>query len=102
MGRSVTLVIGSFFMAIVICIPLVAGPSAATSRSVAQHRHHDQPKTHHLYWTVENTTMTKHNATVAVPTVNGMLPGPTVHVNEGDILIIKVTSKVESDVTIHW
>lgn len=101
MGRSVTLGIGSLFQAFVVCIALIAGPSAATSRSLTQ-RHYDRPKTHHLYWTVESMNVTKNNETVAVPTVNGMLPGPTVHVNEGDTVVIKVTSKVESDVTMHW
>lgn len=103
MGRSVTLRIGSLFAAFVICVALIAGPSAATSRSMmTQHRQYDHPKTHHLYWTVETMNVTRNNETVAVATVNGMFPGPTVHVNEGDTVVINVTSKVESDITIHW
>jgi FtsP/CotA-like multicopper oxidase with cupredoxin domain len=31
-----------------------------------------------------------------------MLPGPTLYANEGDTVVIKVTSKVASPVTIHW
>jgi len=65
-------------------------------------RQYDHPKTHHLYWTVDSMNVTRNNETVAVATVNGMFPGPTVHVNEGDTVVINVTSKVESDVTIHW
>lgn len=101
MGRSVSLGMGSLFTAFVVCIALFPGPSAATSRSMT-HRPSDRPTTHHLYWTVENMNVTKNNETVAVATVNGMLPGPTVHLNEGDTLVVNVMSKVESDVTIHW
>jgi FtsP/CotA-like multicopper oxidase with cupredoxin domain len=31
-----------------------------------------------------------------------MFPGPTVHANAGDTLVIQVTSKVASPVSIHW
>ncbi|KAJ7515366.1 hypothetical protein O6H91_22G011700 [Diphasiastrum complanatum] len=37
-----------------------------------------------------------------VVSINGQLPGPTIHVNEGDRVIIKVTNFVDSNVSIHW
>ncbi|KAK4836504.1 hypothetical protein QYF36_023992 [Acer negundo] len=35
-------------------------------------------------------------------TVNGMFPGPTLEVNNGDTLVVKVTNKARYNVTIHW
>ncbi|XP_040992085.1 laccase-12-like [Juglans microcarpa x Juglans regia] len=35
-------------------------------------------------------------------TVNGQYPGPTLEVNNGDTLIVKVTNKARYNVTIHW
>lgn len=35
-------------------------------------------------------------------TVNGQLPGPTLEVNNGDSLEIKVINKAQYNVTIHW
>lgn len=51
---------------------------------------------------VETKNVTRDCETVAIAIVNGQYPGPSVHVNEGDTLIITVTSKVDTDVTIHW
>jgi FtsP/CotA-like multicopper oxidase with cupredoxin domain len=35
-------------------------------------------------------------------TVNGQFPGPTIAVNEGDEVIVKVTNDVKHNTTIHW
>lgn len=35
-------------------------------------------------------------------TVNGQFPGPTIAVNEGDTVIVKVTNHVKYNTTIHW
>ncbi|KAH7548304.1 hypothetical protein JRO89_XS14G0099100 [Xanthoceras sorbifolium] len=35
-------------------------------------------------------------------TVNGMFPGPTLEVNNGDTLVVKVVNKARYNVTIHW
>jgi laccase len=35
-------------------------------------------------------------------TVNGQFPGPTLEVNNGDTLVVKVTNKARYNVTIHW
>jgi len=34
--------------------------------------------------------------------VNGQFPGPTLEVNNGDTLVVKVTNKARYNVTIHW
>ncbi|XP_073385027.1 laccase-12 [Physcomitrium patens] len=48
------------------------------------------------------TRVTRNCATVDIPTVNGRFPGPTIEVNEGDKLIVKVTNKQQYPVTLHW
>ncbi|CAD6230692.1 unnamed protein product [Miscanthus lutarioriparius] len=35
-------------------------------------------------------------------TVNGSYPGPTVYAREGDRVVVRVTNRVEHNVTIHW
>jgi len=34
--------------------------------------------------------------------VNGQFPGPTLEINNGDTLVVKVTNKARYNVTIHW
>ncbi|KAG0612319.1 hypothetical protein M758_6G018500 [Ceratodon purpureus] len=59
-------------------------------------------KTHYLDWEIKNATFTRNCHTVTVATVNGKFPGPTVEINEGDTLVIKVTNKQIYPVTMHW
>lgn len=99
-GRRIS-VLAIATLVLVAALILHAEPASATSRTLAED-HGYEPKTHHRHWTVVTTNVTRNNETVAVPTVNGMFPGPTVHVNEGDTLVIKVTNEVDTDVTIHW
>jgi hypothetical protein len=35
-------------------------------------------------------------------TVNGQYPGPTLEINNGDTLVVKVINKARYNVTIHW
>lgn len=35
-------------------------------------------------------------------TVNGMYPGQTLEVNNGDILVVNVVNKAHYNVTFHW
>lgn len=51
---------------------------------------------------VETQNVTRACETVSIQIVNNMFPGPTVYVNAGDTVVIKVTSKVDTAVTIHW
>ncbi|KAJ7555524.1 hypothetical protein O6H91_05G043900 [Diphasiastrum complanatum] len=37
-----------------------------------------------------------------IVSVNGMFPGPTIHVNEGDRVVVKVTNFVLYNMSIHW
>ena len=103
MGRLHTTVGRTLGLATLVLVALIlrAAPAHATSRILSED-HGYEPRTHHLYWTVVTTNVTINNGTVAVSTVNGMLPGPTVQINEGDTLIVEVTSEVDTDVTIHW
>ena len=46
--------------------------------------------------------ITRNDVMVSIPVVNGKYPGPTVHINEGDTVIAKVTNNIEYEVSIHW
>ncbi|KAH9326800.1 hypothetical protein KI387_006978, partial [Taxus chinensis] len=37
-----------------------------------------------------------------IVTVNGMFPGPTLHVHQGDNLLVRVENKAPYNITIHW
>lgn len=104
MGRLHMTVGGILGLATLVLVALIlhADPAHATSRVLSEDHDGHKPRTHHLYWTVVTTNVTINNGTVAISTVNGMLPGPTVHINEGDTLIVRVTSEINTDVTIHW
>lgn len=100
-GRRISVLAIATLVLVAVVLTLHAEPASATSRTLAE-GHSYEPKTHRHHWTVVTRNVTRNNETVAVPTVNGMFPGPTVHVNEGDTLVIKVTNDVDTDVTIHW
>ncbi|KAM0043589.1 putative laccase [Helianthus debilis subsp. tardiflorus] len=51
---------------------------------------------------VEWKSITRVCSTKAILTVNGEYPGPTIAVNEGDDVEIKVTNGVSINTTIHW
>ena len=51
---------------------------------------------------VEDKNFTQNCATVNVTTINGLYPGPTVEITEGDTVIAQVTNYGRYDVTIHW
>lgn len=38
----------------------------------------------------------------SILTVNGQFPGPTIHVTEGDTIVIDVVNRATENVTIHW
>lgn len=37
-----------------------------------------------------------------IVTVNGMFPGPTIYVREGDRVLINVTNHAQYNMSIHW
>ncbi|XP_031499148.2 laccase-1 [Nymphaea colorata] len=51
---------------------------------------------------VEWKTITRICHTKPLLTVNGQYPGPTIAVQEGDEVAIKVTNRVADNTTIHW
>ncbi|KAI3705667.1 hypothetical protein L1987_75906 [Smallanthus sonchifolius] len=59
-------------------------------------------KTHHHGFVVQETKVTRLCKTHKSITVNGQFPGPTLEVNNGDSLVIKVINKAKYNVTIHW
>ncbi|KAJ7559363.1 hypothetical protein O6H91_04G081900 [Diphasiastrum complanatum] len=51
---------------------------------------------------ITHQTVTKICNTKKLVAVNGQYPGPDLHVNEGDRLVIRVNNFVKSNVTLHW
>ncbi|KAJ1417725.1 Multicopper oxidase, type 1 [Sesbania bispinosa] len=59
-------------------------------------------KTHEHEFVVEATKVKRLCKTHNSITVNGQYPGPTLEINNGDTLVVKVTNKARYNVTIHW
>ncbi|XP_022889512.1 laccase-12-like [Olea europaea var. sylvestris] len=59
-------------------------------------------KTHNHDFVIQATPVKRLCKTHNTITVNGMYPGPTLEVNNGDTLVVKVTNKARYNVTIHW
>ncbi|KAB5544409.1 hypothetical protein DKX38_012521 [Salix brachista] len=59
-------------------------------------------KTHHHGFIVQATKVKRLCKTHNSITVNGMFPGPTLEVNNGDTLVVKVVNRARYNVTIHW
>ncbi|KAK0592240.1 hypothetical protein LWI29_015636 [Acer saccharum] len=68
--------------------------SAALSLAEPKIRQHD--------FVIQSTPVKRLCKTHNSITVNGMFPGPTLEVNNGDTLVVKVTNKARYNVTIHW
>ncbi|KAL1348232.1 hypothetical protein HN51_024202 [Arachis hypogaea] len=59
-------------------------------------------KVHEHEFVIQATPVKRLCNTRSAITVNGQLPGPTLEVNNGDTLIVKVINKARYNVTIHW
>ncbi|KAL3630557.1 high-affinity glucose transporter [Castilleja foliolosa] len=59
-------------------------------------------KTHYHDFVVQATPVKRLCNTLSSITVNGMYPGPTLEVNNGDTLVVKVVNRAKYNVTIHW
>ncbi|KAH9294909.1 hypothetical protein KI387_038497 [Taxus chinensis] len=58
---------------------------------------------HHYTFVIKATPITMLCKTYnSVITVNGQLPGPTLHVRNGDTLIVKTYNRAQYNATIHW
>ncbi|OAY46327.1 laccase-5 [Manihot esculenta] len=59
-------------------------------------------KVHHHEFVIQATKVKRLCKTHNTITVNGMFPGPTLELNNGDSLVVKVTNRARYNVTIHW
>ncbi|KAJ8769458.1 hypothetical protein K2173_002948 [Erythroxylum novogranatense] len=59
-------------------------------------------KTHYHDFVIQATKVKRLCKTHNSITVNGMFPGPTVEVNNGDSLVINVQNRARYNLTIHW
>ncbi|XP_071710820.1 laccase-12-like [Rutidosis leptorrhynchoides] len=59
-------------------------------------------KTHYHGFIVQETKVKRLCKTHNSITVNGQYPGPTLEVNNGDSIVIKVVNKGRYNITIHW
>ncbi|MCO5593930.1 hypothetical protein L7F22_047949 [Adiantum nelumboides] len=80
---------------------LLASFSALTAAN--SHENPDGTTTHHLHFKIQYTNVTRLcNGTKQIISVNGQFPGPTVYVQTGDYVNIKVSNRIDENVTIHW
>ncbi|CAL5343697.1 unnamed protein product [Camellia sinensis] len=61
-----------------------------------------EPRTHLHDFIVQETPVKRLCKTHKTITVNGQYPGPTLEVNNGDTLVIKVVNRARYNLTIHW
>lgn len=57
---------------------------------------------HRYKFDIESLSVTRLCQTHDIITVNGQFPGPTLHVHNGDTLIVEVRNKAQYNATIHW
>ncbi|WOH12476.1 hypothetical protein DCAR_0831980 [Daucus carota subsp. sativus] len=60
------------------------------------------PRIHYHDFIVQSTPVKRLCNTHSSITVNGQFPGPTLEVNNGDTLVVKVVNRARYNVTIHW
>ncbi|XP_059658803.1 laccase-14-like [Cornus florida] len=53
-------------------------------------------------WVLKETSYTRLCSTKNILTVNGLFPGPALHVHKGDRLTVNVQNQGNYNVTIHW
>ncbi|KAL1536235.1 laccase [Salvia divinorum] len=59
-------------------------------------------KVHRHKFVLKDTPYTRLCSNKSILTVNGEFPGPTLHVRQGDTLIVDVINRATENVTIHW
>ncbi|XP_051138275.1 laccase-12 [Andrographis paniculata] len=59
-------------------------------------------KVHYHDFVVQATPVKRLCKAQSAITVNGMYPGPTLEVNNGDTLVVNVVNRAQYNVTIHW
>ncbi|KAL2478909.1 Laccase-1 [Forsythia ovata] len=83
-----------FYQLFLVGIFLIAFPVPSSSSSSIPVRH--------FQFNVEWKKVTRLCHTKQLLTVNGEYPGPTIIINEGDNVQVKVTNRVARNTTIHW
>nr|XP_023876557.1 laccase-7-like [Quercus suber]POE81042.1 laccase-7 [Quercus suber] len=78
------------FVALLACALALLASSMA-SAAIVEHSFH-----------VQNLTVRRLCNEQVITAVNGSLPGPTIRVQEGDILVVHVFNKSPYNITIHW
>ncbi|XVE61989.1 hypothetical protein DITRI_Ditri06bG0082600 [Diplodiscus trichospermus] len=73
------------------CVLLLLVASTASAAKIVEHTFY-----------VQNLTVNKLCKSQVITAVNDSLPGPTIHVREGDTLIVHVFNKSPYNLTIHW
>ncbi|KAL3717071.1 hypothetical protein ACJRO7_008621 [Eucalyptus globulus] len=69
----------------------LAALSSMASAAIVEHTFH-----------VQNLTVNRLCQRRVITAVNGSLPGPAIHVQEGDTLVVHVFNKSPYNLTIHW
>ncbi|CAN4092156.1 unnamed protein product [Withania somnifera] len=59
-------------------------------------------KIHYHDFVIQATPVKRLCNTHSTITVNGQFPGPTLEVNNGDTLVVKVVNRAQYNLTIHW
>ncbi|GJN07192.1 hypothetical protein PR202_ga25000 [Eleusine coracana subsp. coracana] len=65
-----------------------------STTTIAKQQYHE--------FVVKEAAVTRLCKSQNIMTVNGQFPGPSLEVNEGDCLVVKVTNKGPYNVTVHW
>ncbi|KAL9675517.1 hypothetical protein QQ045_003719 [Rhodiola kirilowii] len=55
-----------------------------------------------INWVVKESSYTRLCNSKKILTVNGLFPGPTLHVHKGDTLVVYVHNQAKYNITIHW
>ncbi|CAN1255255.1 LAC12 [Linum perenne] len=82
----------SFFLIFLISLVLLF-PSALSWKDAVTHVHQ---------FVIQEASVKRLCNTQHVMTVNGMYPGPTLEIKNGDTLSVKVINKGKYNITIHW
>ncbi|CAB4495419.1 unnamed protein product [Rhizophagus irregularis] len=59
------------------------------------------PKTNNIDFTIEKVTLAPDGFTRQLSTVNGQFPGPTIEVNKGDRILMKIRNKLGESTAMH-
>ncbi|GLJ52167.1 hypothetical protein SUGI_1109640 [Cryptomeria japonica] len=70
--------------------------------AIALHMSKTPSNVHYHTFNIEVSTVKRLCKEKNIVTVNGQLPGPTLHVRNGDTLVVKVNNRAPYNATIHW